>query len=303
GCGLHVHVGNRAVKDISPQDFWTHSKERMRMDGGYFMPVDSQRCDVMPLALARDVIQRYATHHNDVDSILAPSRREGDYTTRFCRCIRRVGFGGTHASEFSNATSISQMNSILGGKFSAVSVNTWSTHQTMEFRQHQATLDIVKLDAWCALIDGMFRFSDAQRLDYVSPAETIVQTPAMPYRNGSRVGVMWSIIRRDGGAATQEIMNATGWSADTIRARISEMRRAHGDAAIVCHTQQTFGHRYGASNGEHDLNGYEVLEQVTTQVDGGVTLYPENRIGVTSIWAGIDDQMFEYLNERRDSLA
>ena len=81
------------------------------------------------------------------------------------------------------------------------------------------------------------------------------------------------------------------------------MRRSHGDAAIVCHTQQTFGHRYGSSNGEHDLNGYEVLQQVTTQVAGGVALYPENRIGVTSIWAGIDDQTFEYFNQRRASLS
>ena len=305
GCGLHVHVGNRAVKDISPRDFWRQSKQLMRDRNAYFMPADNQCHDIMPIALARDVIQRYATHHSDIDGILAPSRRAGDRSdvSRFCRCIRRVAFGGTHANEFANAESISHMNNILGGKFSAVSLNTWSTHQTMEFRQHQSTLDIAKLDAWCVLIDGMFRHSDNQRLDYVSPAETTVETPEMPYRNGSRIGVMWATIRRDGGATTQQIMNATGWSADTIRARVSEMRRSHGDAAIVCHTQQTFGHRYGSSNGEHDLNGYEVLQQVTTQVAGGVALYPENRIGVTSIWAGIDDLTFEYFNQRRASLS
>ena len=100
-----------------------------------------------------------------------------------------------------------------------------------------------------------------------------------------------------------EISAATGWTADTIRARVSEWRNTHGDQAVITHTQQAYGHRYGASNGGHDLNGYEIAREIETTVAGGVALYPENRRGVTSIWAGLDDQTFEFFNTRRDTLS
>ena len=56
------------------------------------------------------------------------------------------------------------------------------------------------------------------------------------------------------------------------------------------------------SQGEHDLNGYEVVRTIETQVAGGVGLMPENRRGMTSIWAGLSDTLFEYFNSRREQL-
>jgi len=270
--------------------------------------------DVMPLALVRDVIQRYAAHQSDIDGILARSRRPHDFggyplndprernASRFCRSIRDLAFGGTNADRFQNADNAQRMADMLGGKFGAVNMSPWSTLGTVEFRQHQSTLDIEKLEAWCLLIDAMFRYSDLQRLDYTAPAITTTATPETPHRAGSRLAVMWGMCRREGGAHVSDISAATGWTADTIRARISEWRNTHGDQAVITHTQQAYGHRYGSSNGGHDLNGYEIARQVETTVAGGVALYPENRRGVTSIWAGLNDQTFEFFNTRRQAL-
>jgi hypothetical protein len=303
GCGLHIHVGNRMVKNMSPVDFWEASKAA-------FTPTGRNRCyyrapdmtDVMPLALVRDVIQRYAEHQSKIDAIVAPSRRDGGNASRFCRSIRHVAFRGHAADQFERADNAARMAETLGGKFGAINMQTWSRIGTVEFRQHQATLDIEKLEAWCLLIDSLFRYSDQHRLDYVSPATTTVATPEMPHRAGSRLAVMWAMCRRDGGAHVSDISARTGWTADTIRARVSEWRNTHGDQAVITHTQQAYGHRYGSSNGGHDLNGYEIPREITTTVAGGVALYPENRRGVTSIWAGLDDQTFEYFNARRDAL-
>jgi hypothetical protein len=113
---------------------------------------------------------------------------------------------------------------------------------------------------------------------------------------------MWSLIRRDDGATTREIADATGWTAQTIRARISEMRREHGEQAVICHTQQAYGHSYGSSNGEHDLNGYMVPATIERRQRDNGGLLPENQRGVSSIWAGLDDETFEYFNTRRDQL-
>ena len=301
GCGLHVHIGNRAVRNLSPREFWQASKAaHTAPDRCYYVAPDM--ADVMPLALVRDVIQRYAAHQNDIDAILAPSRREHGNASRFCRSIRTLAFGGHAADQFERADNAARMADMLGGKFGAINMATWSRIGTVEFRQHQATLEIEKLEAWCLLIDAMFRYSDLQRLDYTAPQTTTVATPDAPHRNGSRLAVMWDMCRRDGGAHVSDISAATGWTADTIRARVSEWRNTHGDAAIITHTQQAYGHRYGTSGGAHDLNGYEVAREVETTVAGGVALYPENRRGVTSIWAGLDDLTFEFFNARRDAL-
>ena len=302
GCGLHVHIGNRAVRNQSPRDFWQASKSAHTAPA-FSSSVAPDMADTMPLALVRDVIQRYADHQSDIDAILAPSRREHGNASRFCRSIRNLGFTGHNADQFGAAENASRMADMLGGKFGAINMQTWSRIGTVEFRQHQATLEIDKLEAWCLLIDAMFRYSDLQRLDYTAPQTTIVATPSAPHRSGSRLAVMWDMCRRDGGAHVSDISAATGWTADTIRARVSEWRNTHGDQAIITHTQQAYGHRYGSSNGGHDLNGYEIAREIETTVAGGVALYPENRRGVTSIWAGLDDQTFEFFNTRRQALS
>ena len=61
-------------------------------------------------------------------------------------------------------------------------------------------------------------------MDYNAPSSIIVDTPEHPFRRGSRIGVLYTAMRVDGGATTRDLMNATGWSADTIRARVSEIR-------------------------------------------------------------------------------
>ena len=296
--GGHIHIGNRAIKGMSPADYWRQSKQLMRDRGEFFVPADDNCCDVMPLVLVKDVAVRYAEHQNAVNSILPPSRRHN----RYCNSIAHIAPNGRQHEQFMSAQSASDMASLLGGKFVAVNMQTWA-RGTVEFRQHQSTLSVDKLKAWMLLIDAMFRHSDRYRVDYSANTPTTVETPASPYRNGSRIAVMWSLMRRDDGATTRDLMNATGWTAQTIRARVSEMRRDHGEQTIVCNTQQAYGHSYGDSNGEHDLNGYIIPQSITMQRRDNGGLLPENQRGVSSIWAGLDDQLFEYFNTRRDQLS
>ena len=295
--GGHVHIGNRAIKNMTPAYYWEQSKQLMRDREAFYMPSDDCCADIMPLILVKDVAVRYADHVGAINGILPPSRRDN----RYARCLTHIASDGRRHADFMAATNANEMSYIIGGKFYAVNLETW-TRGTIEFRQHQATMDIAKLEAWCLLLDAMFRHSDRYRVDYDADAVTSVSTPAQPYRAGSRIGVMWSLIRRDDGATTREIADATGWTAQTIRARISEMRREHGEQAVICHTQQAYGHSYGSSNGEHDLNGYMVPATIERRQRDNGGLLPENQRGVSSIWAGLDDETFEYFNTRRDQL-
>ena len=300
--GGHVHMGNRLVHaNISKSDFWRASKANYATHRRYYDPSSSMTAP-LPLALVKDVICRYAEHRSDIEAILPPSRRNG--RNSMIQNIDHVAPNGRDYSVFMRADNASRMSSILGGKFRVINLDTWSRLNTIEFRQHQSTLDVEKLFNWCRLIANMFQHSDLHRMDYNAPSSIIVDTPENPFRRGSRIGVLYTAMRVDGGATTRDLMNATGWSADTIRARVSEIRNRDdiGQNGVLCHTQQAYGNAYGTSQGEHDLNGYEVLRTIETQVEGGVGLMPENRRGMTSIWAGLSDALFEYFNARRDQL-
>jgi len=299
--GGHVHMGNRFIQgNISKSQFWYNSKREYANNERYYQPSASM-CQPMPLALAKDVISRYGSHQDDIDAILSPSRRHN----RYSHSMAHVSFGGSSYDRFMRASTSHEMSDVIGGKFYAINMSTWSRIGTIEFRQHQATLDSKKLFAWCELIFTMFKHSDWNRLDYNAPSSTIIETPVSPFRNGSRISVLYSAMRVDGGATTRDLMNATGWSADTIRARVSEIRNREdvGQNGLICHTQQAYGSSYGSSAGQHDLNGYEVLRSMETIIAGNVATLPENRIGMTSIWAGMTDDLFEYFNARRQTLS
>jgi hypothetical protein len=102
------------------------------------------------------------------------------------------------------------------------------------------------------------------------------------------------MMRNDSGATTRDIMLATGCSEQRVRAAVSEIRNRVGDNAVVTHTQQSNGARYGDGT---DHTRYQVLQTVETQTNGA-TLRPENRRGMDSVWAGLSDELFEAWQDR-----
>ena len=189
--GGHVHIGNRAIKGMTPREHWLQSKQLMCDRNAFYMPSDDCCADVMPLVLAKDVTARYAEHFDAINSILPSSRRANRYAQR----LDHIAPNGRRHDEFMAASSADEMSRLIGGKFYAVNMAVW-TRGTIEFRQHQATMDVNKLAAWCQLINTMFRHSDHYRVDYNAQGITTMPTPAQPYRASSRIGVVWSLDRK-----------------------------------------------------------------------------------------------------------
>ena len=303
GLGMHTHIGNRLVK-MDPATYWQESKDA-RTAGRWFQPDADQMTDVMSIALLKDVVMRYADHQSEIDAVLARSRRLHGEASRWCHSIRPVGFHGEYRDQFENATSVNRMSTILGSlgecsKYSAINLDHWSGKNTIEFRQHQGSLSLDKINRWVGLLVSIITHSDQTRMKY--PTLETVQTPIMPHRPASRLGITWGMCRRDGGAHVQDIVAATGSTPERVRQVMSEWRARHGDQAVITHTQQSYGHRYGTSGGAHDQCGYEIPETYQRGEAGDVERLPDNRAGVTSIWGGVSDDAFEWFNERRDSL-
>jgi len=192
-----------------------------------------------------------------------------------------------------NASNISELTF---GKFTTINLQTWS-RGTIEFRQASGTIEADKIINWVKFLLNLVDHTNANRVE--NGNRTIVtDTPEQPFRRGARVGVQYTMMRSDGGATTQQIMDATGCSEQRVRAAVSEIRSRVGDAAVVTNTQQANGARYG--DGTHHTS-YTVLFSFETE-GSGAQLLPENRRGVESIWANVDDDLFEWWQNRITAL-
>ena len=276
-CGLHVHISNAPMTGDAARftgDSIAYKERTGRyMTGQYFgEPLDA-------LAV-KDILVRYTRMQPVVDSMLPASRRDN----RYCRphSLHRLD----------SAQTLEELTDATGGKFTTVNLTTWA-RGTIEFRQHSGTIEAQKIWNWCMLVLNIVTWTTTERVE--SGTRTIVtDTPDAPFRRNSRVGVQYTMMRTDSGATTRDIMDATGCSEQRVRAAVSEIRGRVGDSAVITHTQQANGARYGDGT---DRTRYQVLESTETETSGAM-YKPANRRGGESIWAGLSDNLFEYWNAR-----
>ena len=288
GCGHHFHIVasmgvgmigtfyDAAMYKAIHSDYNDSASDKY-LDGSYYG-------DIMPFELVKDIVYRYGTHQNEINKMLARSRRDNRMCNQLYNTVRHTAFNGI--------SSIADLNSHIGGKFNAINVSTYNTYGTIEFRQHQGTLSSIKMSNWVMLLCNMIRWSDTSRLAY--DAET--QTDTMPFRCTSRNGVAWAMCRTENGASVQEMMDAIGWTPNNVRRTISEWRSRFGDDVVQTVSQQN----NGASYGDGDTHTRYVVRRT---LGSGVSLLPENRIGHTSIYAGLHDETYEFIQGRIQELS
>ena len=280
-CGLHVHIGNAPLIESANATRFCGDSIRVKSETGRFV-VGQYFQEPMDFIAVQDIMRRYTRQQDAVNSMFPRSRTDNRYCSPLS--TRRI----------ENASNISELTF---GKFTTINLQTWA-RGTIEFRQASGTIEADKIINWVKFLLNLVEHTNVNRVE--NGNRTIVtDTPEQPFRRGARVGVQYSMMRTDGGATTQEIMDATGCSEQRVRAAVSEIRSRVGDAAVVTNTQQANGARYG--DGTHHTS-YTVLFSFETQ-GSGAQLLPENRRGVESIWANVDDDLFEWWQNRITALA
>jgi len=277
-CGLHVHISNAPLNDgVNATAFCGESIDVKERTGRFY----TNHAEPMDFIAVQDIMRRYTRQQDAVNSMFPRSRTDNRYCSPLS--TRRI----------ENASNISELTF---GKFTTINLQTWS-RGTIEFRQASGTIEADKIINWVKFLLNLVDHTNANRVE--NGNRTIVtDTPEQPFRRGARVGVQYTMMRSDGGATTQQIMDATGCSEQRVRAAVSEIRSRVGDAAVVTSTQQANGARYG--DGTHHTS-YTVLFSVETE-GSGAQLLPENRRGVESIWANVDDNLFEWWQDRITAL-
>jgi len=286
-CGMHIHVSNAPLLDrISNAAFCRKSIEQRHTDQTYISGGNWFQ-DPISAAEAKDIITRYQRAQLQIDQMHPASRRGNRYA---------LPFPSARLAAITSAQTVRDMAAAQGSKFHAVNLQSW-TRGTIEFRQAAGTVELEKIKQWALFVTNLVRWTHEERADRSASVTTTHTTPDRPYRAGSRLDVIWRMCRQPGGAHVRDLMNWTGTTAQNIRSRISEMRAQHGDEAIITHTQQENGAAYGDGI---DLARYEIRAEWTT-TEHGQTAIRDNAL--SSIWAGLDDDAFEWWQQRIEALA
>ena len=305
GCGLHIHIGNALLNESVTPDQYTRTSIAYfdRTDGG----IHTDHGEPFDAAIVKDVALRYtrsASQPNGVNSMLSQSRRDygnGNYN-QWARMTSVAALEAANTiDELEAATEMNR--TAYQRKYSAINFKTWSKG-TVEFRQHQGTIDAEKILNWSEFLTNLFQHSLANRFSTGSRT-TVTSTPERaPFRAGGRIIDQYNLMRQAGGCTTRDIMMLTGCSEGSARRGATEIRdRLERDgfprSAVIQHDQISNGHRYGDGT---DLNGYEIALEVTV-TGSGPTLLPDNAIGNASIWAGISDDQYSWWQDRIVALA
>ena len=308
-CGLHVHVGHAFLaQGIDADAFTRESIAYMTETNNYIGKANGntaqqeQRArlfaEPFDLEQDKDFVFRWWKHQQQINSMLAPSRRNN----RFAWPLTKDGLlTEENITACRDRQALTRLVHSIdnGNKFVALNLKTVQTQGTIEFRQHQGTTDADKIRKWCEFLVNFVLHTSEKRLEQGTVSTTEPTPEVLPVRRGSRIAIQYDMIRREQGATIQEIVDFTGCSEQRARSGINEIRDRIGHSAVVTHTLHSEGRRNGDGTNH---TRYTVLPEITIQ-GSGMTLTPENRRGGTSIWCGISDQRFEWWQGRITELA
>lgn len=96
----------------------------------------------MGVGQLQNVGRIYSLHHDQIDSMLAASRREHGAKSTWCKSLR-----GRY-DELMNANTLASFRGRIPGRYFAVNYEAYLDHGSIEFRQHQGSTDIEKIEQW-----------------------------------------------------------------------------------------------------------------------------------------------------------
>lgn len=128
-CGLHVHFG---AKDFKAADF-------------------------------RKLAHIYKQHEAEIDKMVSPSRR-GQCGNQYCQGLDHISHW-----QIENCASVRQLDSKLGGRYHKINFAAFVRHGTVEFRQHQGSIDFEKISQWIDFGMCMMRWAKYSKVSYSAP--------------------------------------------------------------------------------------------------------------------------------------
>ena len=288
-CGHHVHFGLKPIT-MDCEEFNRRSIQLFKSNNSYFQ--DSN--DMFQFEVIKDVVYRYAQYQDFISSFLAPSRRNSRYASPINGFLNRI----------EDSRDMTQLKNCINGKFYSVNLSNIDIRNqkgTIEFRQHQGTVNNTKLKNWIMFLVNMFDYTINHRIQVVRQGEKFIDNLQNTMPRNTKLHQVFEMLQTDNGATTREIMDTVGINdARSVRRTINTIRRKLGDCSLViCLTQEYYGHLNGTSNGLYDLNGYKIPKQVERESQGEVVI--DNNAD-SHVFSNLAESLKTWFNNRISSL-
>lgn len=166
------------------------------------------------LEFYRELIRLYGFYEPQIDAFMPASRRAND-------CYYAKTLRGIDAGALSAAGSIGEIVQVMvrnsgaeQRRYHKVNLDAIARHQTVEFRQHSASLDATKIGHWTQLC---LRLVDTAIKRAAAPRQAVtVRNAARP---GTKTHMAGEMMMRSGGASGPEVLRATGWPSVSMPAQ------------------------------------------------------------------------------------
>lgn len=104
----------------------------------------------------KNLLVNYANFEEIIDSFLPQSRRGNNNT--YCKSVK--GF----VDRIDGLTTINQMASLMSSRYYKINLQSYSRHQTVEFRQHSGTVEFEKISNWIKFLHNLVEYSSKKKM-------------------------------------------------------------------------------------------------------------------------------------------
>lgn len=102
----------------------------------------------------RNLYKNYIRLENVIDSMMPQSRRSN--SNKYCNSLRK------HSEiehKIDRCRTVSNIANLYGSRYYKVNAQSYSIHNTVEFRQHSGTIEIEKMENWIRFLDSLVKYS------------------------------------------------------------------------------------------------------------------------------------------------
>ena len=181
-CGFHVHIG---VQD-------------------------------MTTSIARNLIKRYSKYEDVIDSLMP--RSCCDNNNEFCRSIKRR-LNNINEHDFNSAEFIKDIIEFTGNRYGKINIRSYLRHGTVEFRQHNGTLNSEKAINWILFC-----------LNFIEVTINLTNqvTSSTPFNINSKIGKLYTYLREGNTIAPYKAAGKFNTTITAIEDMVRKIRREMG---------------------------------------------------------------------------
>ena len=101
--------------------------------------------------------KNYIKLEDTIDSMMPASRRNNTY----CRSIKLDNI----ETRINGCRTVTQIANLYGSRYFKVNAQSYTKHNTVEFRQHSGTIEVEKIENWVRFLDGLVKYSEHEIIE------------------------------------------------------------------------------------------------------------------------------------------